>query len=340
MTALLAVLLYGAGFAFFLGYARGLTNGEAPWHWEDFGVAVLWPVCLFWLAESWTEGRRKRVVGVAFALLAAAAAPARATTFTLAVSTAGPVTPSAVVTSSPAGLSCPGTCSAVFAAGSTVTLTEVAPSTVAFVAWGGPGACRSNAPSCAVLVVANSTVTAAFAPLLDLAFSGNGLGVVTSTGLVAYATGAAVGAAASFVYPLGATVVLRASTGPASAFLGWTGGGCGAASTCTVTMSGYQAVTATFTASAAAYPFAVSVPLGGGDVASAPAGILTRAGVFVSTFAAGASVSLTTGARAGYRFAGWANGGCAGLAPCVVHSTSPLQGLGGPYSPAAYFYPR
>ena len=40
-----------------------------------------------------------------------------------------------------------------------------------------------------------------------------------------------------------------------------------------------------------------------------------------------------------YYFAGWANGGCAKTAACVVTSTSPLQGLGGPYSPAAFFYP-
>ena len=68
------------------------------------------------------------------------------------------------------------------------------------------------------------------------------------------------------------------------------------------------------------YQLAVTIPNGGGTVTSSPAGILTASGIFVSTFAANASVTLTTAAAAGYRFGGWANAGCHGLTPCIVVS--------------------
>lgn len=279
-----------------------------------------------------------RIIPLILFLLAAA--PARAT-FTLNVSTAGPATPLAVVTSTPSGIVCPGACSASFVAGTTVTLGAVWPSTEAFVAWGGPQGCRSNFPTCRVLMSGGASVTATFNPLLSLAFAGPGIGVVTSTGVNAAAAALyGSGAAQTFVYPTGATVVLHASTRTASSFSGWSGDpGCGAFSTCTVTMNGYEAIVATFTADGVGpYPLAVTVPNGGGTVTSTPPGILTGAGVFVSTFPANGVVHLATAAARGYRFGGWANGGCARLTPCVVQSTSPLQGLGGKDSPAAYFF--
>lgn len=279
-----------------------------------------------------------RALVLAAAVLALAA-PARAATFTIALATAGPVTPLAVVTSTPGGIVCPGTCSATFTASATVVLGEVHPSTMAFVGWAGLPGCLNNASPCTLTLRSNLNPTARFAPKLDLGFAGIGLGVVTSTGVLAYSTQTAPGTARSFVYPAGTAIVLNASTGTGSAFVGWTGGpGCGTASTCTFTLNGYTSVIATFTASAATYALEVVLPLGGGAVTSSPAGIACP-GVCRSTFTANAAVTLTTAAAAGYRFAGWANGGCRGLTPCVVHSTSPLQGLGGKYSPSAYFYP-
>lgn len=273
------------------------------------------------------------------ALILFLALPARAT-FTLTVSTSGPVTPSSVITSTPSGIVCPGTCAAAFVEGSTVTIGVVTPSTVAFVSWGTP--CRSNLPSCRLTLTANTVVTAKFSIKLDLSLYGTGLGIITSTGLPAFgnSSGTSVGGTRSYIYPLGTTIVLRQSTGTASSFTGWSGssGACGTASTCTLTLNGYYHITATFTASASTYPLMVTIPKGGGTVTSSPTGIACP-GVCRSTFTANAAVTLTTAAASGYYFGGWANGGCSRGQTCVVHSTSPLQGLGGRYSPAAYFYP-
>lgn len=272
-------------------------------------------------------------------LLVLAAAPARAT-FTLTVSTSGPSTPLTIVTSTPGGIVCPGTCAAVFAASAVVTLGEVHPSTMAFVGWGGPNGCRSNNPTCTLTLRANASVIATFNPLLALSFAGNGIGSVntSSSADVAGANFYGSTASAKLVYSPGSVVVLTASTGAYSSFTGWSGDpGCNTASTCTFTINGYKAIVATFAASGGTFPLAVTIPKGGGTVTSSPAGI-SCPGVCRSTFTVNTVVTMTTAAAAGYRFAGWANGGCSKLVPCVVTSTSPLQGLGGPQSPAAYFY--
>lgn len=80
-----------------------------------------------------------------------------ATTATLTASVAGTGT----VTSSPAGISCPGTCSASFPLNSSVTLTETAGSGNGFTGWGG--AC-SGTGSCNVSITAAETVSANFTP--------------------------------------------------------------------------------------------------------------------------------------------------------------------------------
>ncbi|MES2155378.1 MAG: hypothetical protein V4510_09615 [bacterium] len=271
-----------------------------------------------------------------FVALLLLAAPARAT-FTLTISTAGPVTPSAIVTSTPSGIVCPGTCSAAFAAGSTVTVGEVAPSTMTFIGWSAP--CRSNLRSCTIRLSANTSMSATFAPLLDVAIAGTGLGAVSILSQPVFASSGSA-ATRSYVYPTGSTIIMRESTGTASSFTGWSGdGGCDTASTCTVTLNSYEAITATFVpAAGSTFTLAVLIPNGGGTVTSIPAGIACP-GVCRSTFTPLGAVTLTTAAAAGYRFAGWANGGCSRNQACVVNSTSPLQGLGGPFSPAAYFYP-
>ncbi len=77
-------------------------------------------------------------------------------------------TASGTVTSSPAGINCPSTCSAMFPANTQVTLTETpgAPSTFStFAGWSG--ACTSAAATCAVTLNANQTVTATFSPAIN-----------------------------------------------------------------------------------------------------------------------------------------------------------------------------
>lgn len=268
--------------------------------------------------------------------------PARAT-YTLTVSTSGPFDSNVVVTSTPSGIVCPGTCAAVFAASTTVTLGEVNPSSIAFVNWGGDQGCRTNQPTCVLTLRADSLVTAFFDPLLAVSVAGKGVGFV-----VGPSTSQIFGQAGNYnntgtqlyISTKGATIVLKASTGPASAFVGWSGDpGCSTASTCTITLNGYESITATFTVSGTTIPLAVVVvPAGGGTVTSSPPGLACTGGICSANFQLNTVVSLATAAAAGYRFAGWANGGCSGLTPCVVTSTSPLQGLGGSQSPAAFFF--
>jgi hypothetical protein len=76
-------------------------------------------------------------------------------TFTLSVSELGPGT----VTSSPAGINCPGTCSANFSQGTTVSLSETPGSGSNFLGW--YGACMGNG-GCSVTMNANENVMATF----------------------------------------------------------------------------------------------------------------------------------------------------------------------------------
>jgi phospholipase C len=65
------------------------------------------------------------------------------------------------VTSSPAGINCPQTCTAPFTSGTQVTLTATPGTTFTFTGWSGD--CSGTTSTCMVTVTVNSTVTANFA---------------------------------------------------------------------------------------------------------------------------------------------------------------------------------
>lgn len=278
-------------------------------------------------------------------LLALIAAPAAATTYTLTVSTVGPTSPSSVAISSGGPTyTCPGTCAVVFATGTIVNLTETSASTAVFAGWTYANGCATNKRTCRVVMNADANVSATFNPLLALSLHGNGLGVVTSSGgLVncSWLNGCARGATQTYSFKAGSTIVLTETEGSSSTFTGWTGdGGCGTASTCTFTLSGYKVIVATFSSTG---PFTIAVNVRGhGSVRSSPSGINCGNGnaACAVEFSSGTSIALSTHAAAGYRFTGWANGGCNGLTPCVVVSSSVQQGLFGAESPSAFFYPQ
>lgn len=285
----------------------------------------------------------------AFLLLAALiiAAPAAATNYTLTVSSVGPMSPSLVYSTNAAtGINCGGsmtTCSGSFGSGSVVTLTEVTASTVLFRGWTGTNGCGTNGPTCNVTVTAASAVTATFLPTFSLAVYGIGLGSVSdATGTVNCATtnGCFGLGAQTYAYPQGTAITLTEVAGASSTFVGWTGNaGCSTASTCTFTLNGYNTIVATFTS---AGPFTIAVNMVGyGVVRSSPTGIncFHATGTCAAAFSSGTVVSLSTRASSGYYFAGWANGGCSGKTPCVITASSTLQGLGGLWSPGAFFYP-
>jgi hypothetical protein len=161
------------------------------------------------------------------------------TTFTLTVTVSG----NGSVSSSPAGINnCRGTCSASFAANTTVTLTASPDSGWSFSGWGG--AC-SGTGTCQITMDANKSVTATFTqnPVLTVIISGTGSGTVTSI-----PPGINCGSVCSASFARD-TVVLTATPDGDSTVSNWSG--CDSVSqdkrTCTVRMTANRTVTVTFT---------------------------------------------------------------------------------------------
>jgi len=158
----------------------------------------------------------------------------------LTVTEAG--TGSGTVTSSPAGINCPGTCTANFNSGASVTLTAAAGSGSTFAGWSG--AC-SGTGTCSVTMSAAKSVTATFTlnvvtfPL-TVTEAGTGSGTVTSSPAGINCPGTC-----TANYNSGTVVTLTTVAGSGSTFAGWSGA-CSGTGTCSVTMSAAEAVTATF----------------------------------------------------------------------------------------------
>jgi len=149
-------------------------------------------------------------------------------------------TGSGSITSSPAGVNCGATCLFEYAHGTTVVLNAAADSGSAFVGWSGGGC--SGTGSCTVTLNADTTVTATFVlrPTLTVSKTGSGSGTVTSS-----PAGIACGATCTALFNQGTAVTLTAASAPGSKFTGWSGD-CSGTGTCPLTMSGNEAVTASF----------------------------------------------------------------------------------------------
>ncbi|MEZ4404644.1 MAG: hypothetical protein R3B06_31780 [Kofleriaceae bacterium] len=125
------------------------------------------------------------------------------------------------VTSSPAGLSCPSTCSTSAGYGSTVTLTAAPAAGHTFTGWSGGGC--SGTGACTVTVGGAVTVTASFAPPANLAFvtagayTGN-LGGLAGADAICQARASALGLAGTF------RAWLSSSTASAASRLGTASG--------------------------------------------------------------------------------------------------------------------
>jgi CSLREA domain-containing protein len=162
---------------------------------------------------------------------------------TLTVATAG--SGSGTVTSSPAGISCPGTCTHTFTDGSMVTLTATAAAGSTFAGWSGGGC--SGTGTCQVTMSSDQSVTATFtsnpppqATLTVERISTGGNGTVTSS-----PAGISCPSACSHGYAQGTRITLTATVTSGS-FGGWSGGGCSGTTTCTVTLNSDMTVTALF----------------------------------------------------------------------------------------------
>ncbi len=259
--------------------------------------------CLRWLATA--------------CLLAGAASFALAATYTLTVNKLG--TGSGNVVSNSGNINCGALCSALIASGTNVTLTATADSGSTFAGWSG--GC-SGTGTCTVSMNQAQSVTASFSVsassyVLTVIKSGTGTGTVVSPFdpvLSPYPINC--GSVCASIYGNGTSVTLTATADSGSTFAGWSGG-CSGTGICTVTMSQAVNVTATFTASSVGYTLSVTKS-GSGTVVSNPSGINCGAICVTTTFASGASVTLTATPDSGTAFAGW-GGDCSGTsATCTV----------------------
>jgi phospholipase C len=234
------------------------------------------------------------------------------------------------VTSNPSGINCGQTCQANFNSGTSVTLTATADANSTFAGWSGGGC--SGTSACTVALSASQQVTATFnpiqsAPVLNVTLAGTGTGSVTST-----PSGISCGTTCSASFTSGTSVMLTATAGANSAFVGWSGGGCsGTSSTCTLTLTTNQVVTATFNT---APILTVSVVDNGGatgTVSSNPSGISCQPTCSAS-FPVNTQVTLTETPGAGTTFGGW-GGACSGNSSTCQLTLAANQQVTATFSP-------
>jgi len=213
-----------------------------------------------------------------------------------------------------AGINCPPTCTAIQSVNSTAVLTATAAEGHIFTGWGGP--CSGTASTCAVLMDAAKSVTATFAPSVQLNVT------VTGNGNVSGEAGAincgSNGNVCSASFALNKTVSLTATPAVSATFVGWSGACGGTATTCTILMSAAKSVTATF-ASGTTLTVSVSGP---GTVTGGGINCGGSATTCTANQTLNASVTLTATPGSGATFTGW-GGACSGTTPtCAVSMTS------------------
>lgn len=214
------------------------------------------------------------------------------------------------VTSTPAGISCPGTCTTTVPWGTQLSLAATPTPPSMFVGWSG-GGCNGTA-ACAFTVTSDLAIGAAFALDYTLVVQkqGTGTGTVESN-----PAGISCGADCSETYAANTVVALTATPAAGSTFAGW-GGACAGTGACSVTLDAAKSVTATF--ALPVYTLTVTHEgTGTGRTISNPAGINCTADC-TEGYVAGTSVTLTAGASVGSTFTGW-SGACRGTAAtCTV----------------------
>lgn len=216
------------------------------------------------------------------------------------------------ITSDSGLITCGATCSAVVPVGTVVTLTATADNASVLTRWVGGGC--GTAPSCAVTVDADLTVTAEFAVaqrMVTVTLPGNGQGIVTSN-----VGGIACPGTCNVTVAHGTAMTLSATATMPSTFTGWSGA-CTGMGSCAITVNGDVTVGATFSAGNSLTVSRSGNASPTGLVSSSPTGI--NCGTDCSeVYSLGQVVTLSASAGGGSTFMGWSGGGCSGNAACVV----------------------
>ncbi len=239
---------------------------------------------------------------------------------TLSVSVVGSGATGSTVTSLPAGINCPTTCTAGFAVGTQVTLSAYPSPAALFSGW-SVSSCGATQTCTVTIGATNVPITATFIePTLSVTIAGSAGNstVGSSPGGISCPT------ACSANFGIGTQVVLSETTAAGFYFVGWSATGCGSNPTCTVpiTPNANLQVTATF----ASFPV-LSVTLAGngtGTVTSPPPPPqISCPGTCSAGFASGSQVTLTETPAANSTFTGW-SGACSGTnSTCTVTMNGP-----------------
>jgi Divergent InlB B-repeat domain/PASTA domain len=270
--------------------------------------AVQWSGC----EEVTGEGKCKMTIGGAKTVTATFESKPK-----LTVAKAGDGTATSSVVSSPGGISCGGSCQAIYDKGTVVTLTPSPGVHVEGALWTGCDEVTAE-DKCKATMSEAKTVTATFDLEAGFAFYpltiqriGNGEGTVSgSPGSILC------GSVCSEEFITGTEVTLTGTPAPGSAFDRWSGGGCMGTGHCTTTISGAKTVKAKFVLAGKRTLTVDKVGNGQGTVKGKGAGIDCGANCS-SQIAAGRKVSLTTTAAPGSTFAGF-SGACSGSKTCKV----------------------
>jgi List-Bact-rpt repeat protein len=187
---------------------------------------------------------------------------------------------SGTVTSSPAGINCPQTCSAFFPSGTSVTLTATPATDFRFDEWKSSPVCtiQPTVPNeCRINVSSDMTVGVVFRPAATLHVFPNGNGVVdVSPAGIDLATGSTLTRCDPAVRDRGCElaylprtlVTATATPGSGRTFAGWSNARCGAGPCTVEAVAGETSLVASFN------PLELAVVVAGeGVVTSSPAGI-------------------------------------------------------------------
>ena len=236
-------------------------------------------------------------------------------TYPLTVTRSG--TGAGTVVSSPAGIQCGATCSALFGADAVVTLYATPAGGSAFHGWSG--ACAGYQSACVLTMSSAREATAIFLsglPQLTIVKSGTGAGTVTSS-----PAGIDCGATCTARFAYGAAVTLNVVPAQGSRVVSVTGCTDGGSCSGPIEMTNSRTVTVVFEAEPTIPLTVTRSGTGAGTVVSSPAGIQCGA-TCSALFGADAVVTLYATPAGGSAFHGW-SGACAGYqSACVLTMSS------------------